>query len=78
MNLVLDIRTLMFASAAVDAMLSAIMLLTWHTRKTYPGFGCWTIGHLTLLPALILFGLRGRIPDGQPGLAGAGNPAVLR
>src|SRR5712692_6013073 len=63
MNLVLDIRTLMFASATIDAMLSVVMLLAWHTRKTYPGFGSWTIGHFCLLPAFLLFGLRGYIPD---------------
>jgi hypothetical protein len=49
----------MFTAAAVDAVLSILMLLAWRTRKTYAGFGAWICTHLFLLPAFVLLGLRG-------------------
>ena len=55
----LDIRTLSFASALVKAIIFVYMLHLWLTRKTYPGFGQWTLAALLHLLGLTFLALRG-------------------
>jgi signal transduction histidine kinase len=38
-------------------------LLIWRTRRTYPGFGRWTIGNSLTILCILLFALRGVAPD---------------
>ena len=59
----LDIRTLSFASAVIAAVLFGYLLHLQLTRKTYPGFGLWTLAALSAGVGLILVGLRGLTPD---------------
>jgi len=40
------------------------MVLIWRTRRTYPGFGCWTTGNVAYAAGSLLIVLRGTIPDG--------------
>ena len=60
---ILDNRTLNFASLVVSIALSALMVLVWRTRKTYPGFGRWTAGSLVTSGAIFLSGFRGSNPN---------------
>lgn len=59
MDPLLDIRTLATASMITTVALSLLLVLIWSTRKTYPGFGRWTLGNVSLSLALFLTGLRG-------------------
>jgi len=42
---------------------NVVVAWIWHTRRTCPGFGRWTLANLTVTPSLILFILRGLVPD---------------
>lgn len=59
----LDNRTLAFVAVVTALFLGVLGLLFWKTRRTYPGFGRWTAGNLAMAVHLLLFGLRGFIPD---------------
>jgi len=59
----LDTRTLAFVAAFVELVLSLLIALTWRTRKTYPGFGRWTLGNLCIIFTLFFLSLRGIAPD---------------
>jgi hypothetical protein len=48
-------------SIAVALVPGAIGALVWQTRRSYPGR--WALGNLLAGPALLLFSLRGRVPD---------------
>lgn len=58
-----DIHSLVFVLIAVAVIECLAMAFIWSTRKTYPGFGHWTIGNATFAAAFFLILLRGIIPD---------------
>ena len=59
----LDILTLTVMLITVTAVLSITMILSFFTRKTYPGFGLWAAGNTTFAVGFLLFPLRDLIPD---------------
>jgi diguanylate cyclase (GGDEF)-like protein len=59
----LDILTLTIMLMAVTAVLSITMILSFLTRKTYPGFGLWTAGNATFTVGFFFVSLRNLIPD---------------
>jgi hypothetical protein len=58
-----DTRTLVVASVFVALASSLVGGLVWRTRKTYPGFGRWTVGNLLAALCLLFLSLRGFAPD---------------
>ncbi len=58
----LDSRTLVVIAVFVALVPTAIAALVWRTRRTYPGFGRWTLGNLSAIVCLAL-SLRGTVPD---------------
>jgi two-component system cell cycle sensor histidine kinase/response regulator CckA len=58
----LDIRTMLAMLAAVNILLSAVMLVYWRTQRIYPGFGLWTACNATIAVIWILYFLRGSVP----------------
>jgi hypothetical protein len=58
----LDTRTLAVASIVIALVPGVIGALVWQTRRTFPGR--WALANLLAGPALLLFSLRGRVPDG--------------
>jgi diguanylate cyclase (GGDEF)-like protein len=62
-EMLLDTRTLSFANMAGATVFSLAMLFIWGTRKTYPGFGLWTIGNVAAASGFFLLSLRDQIPD---------------
>jgi len=50
--------------ALTSLMVSLHGLLMWQTRRTYPGFGRWTLGNLSLSLGLLFLCARGVVPDG--------------
>jgi hypothetical protein len=63
MQVRLDPRTLVVMAAFVALVPTAIAALVWRTRLTYPGFGRWTVANLLDTLCLVLFSLRGAVPD---------------
>jgi diguanylate cyclase (GGDEF)-like protein len=61
--MLLDARTLSFANMAGATIFSLAMLYIWGTRKTYSGFGLWTIGNVLVGTGFWLLSLSGQIPD---------------
>jgi signal transduction histidine kinase/CheY-like chemotaxis protein len=59
----LDTRTLAVVAAFVQLILSLLIAMTWGTRRTYPGFGRWTLGNLCIIFSLLFVGLGGIAPD---------------
>ena len=59
----LDNRTVVVVSIFITLILGLLTALVWRTRKTYPGFGRWTIGNLLVPLGLVLLSLRGILPD---------------
>ena len=59
----LDILTLTIMLMAVTAVLSITMILSFLTRKTYPGFGLWTAGNTTFAVGFLCISLRNMIPE---------------
>ena len=57
-----DLRTLFLNNMAVNLVLVLVMLYMSFTRKTYPGFGLWTLGMVCLMLGLLLIGLRHYLP----------------
>src|SRR5271169_3549989 len=58
----LDIRTLAAVVVIATISLSALGLLLYATRPTYPGFGRWTAGNLLTAISFLLFAFRGIAP----------------
>jgi signal transduction histidine kinase len=58
----LDIRTLAAVAVFATISLSALGLLLYGTRPTYPGFGRWTAGNLFMAISFLLFAFRGIAP----------------
>jgi hypothetical protein len=63
MQIQIDPRTLVVIAVFVALVPTAIASLVWKTRRTYPGFGRWTAGNLLATVCLVLFSLRGTVPD---------------
>lgn len=63
MQIQIDPRTLVVISVFVALVPTAIVALVWKARRTYPGFGRWTAGNLGATVCLVLFSLRGTVPD---------------
>jgi len=59
----LDNRTIVLETALIAAMFSILGALMLRTRKTYPGFGRWTLGNLLVSICMFATGLRGMVPD---------------
>ncbi|HLX44961.1 MAG TPA: ATP-binding protein [Bryobacteraceae bacterium] len=60
--MLLDIRTLAAVVVIATILLSALGLLLYVTRPTYPGFGRWTAGNLLTAISFLLFAFRGIAP----------------
>ncbi len=59
----LDTRTLVVVAIFIALVPSVVGAWIWHTRRTCPGFGRWTFANFAVTPSLILFILRGMVPD---------------
>ena len=59
----LDIRTLQLVLGAVILTQGLCMASYRISRRTYPGFGWWTLGFLFVSAGLLLVGFRGVLPD---------------
>ena len=62
MNSFFDIRTLSFCSGLVSACLFVCMAYVHWNRKTYPGFGQWTLAFLLNFIGFFLLSLRNILP----------------
>jgi signal transduction histidine kinase len=60
----LDNRTLAIIAVCTALLLNVLGFMILQTRPTFPGFRRWTAGNLAGAMALVLLGLRGKIPDG--------------
>jgi signal transduction histidine kinase len=60
--MLLDIRTLAAVAVLTTIFLSALGLLLFSTRRTYPGFGRWTLANLFTAVSIFLLVLRGIAP----------------
>jgi len=63
MQAFLDMRTLFFVTSILGLVLFACMVAVSVTRKTYSGFGHWTVAAICYFLGNALIGLRGAIPD---------------
>lgn len=77
MGITLEIRTLVFANTIVWVFSTALLVIVWRTRKTYPGFGVWTLESVAVTLGFLLLALRGAVPDvasvmGGNGMLGTG------
>jgi hypothetical protein len=59
----LDTRTLVVVATFVALAPTAISVLVWHMRPTFPGFGRWTWGNILAMISMFLISLRGVAPD---------------
>lgn len=59
----LDNRTIAVVSIFITLILGLLTAFVWRTRKTYPGFGRWTLGNLLVPVCLLLLSSRGTLPD---------------
>src|SRR5437868_5953954 len=59
----LDNRTIAVVSIFITLILGLLTAFVWRTRKTYSGFGRWTLGNLLVPVSLILLSSRGTVPD---------------
>jgi len=59
----LDSRTLAVLAVFIALVPTAIAALVWKTRRTYAGFGRWTLANLLGSVCLALLSLRGTAPD---------------
>jgi len=58
-----DVRTLCFASGAAVLSLAIVMTYVWRQRRTYAGFGQWTLSAWSACLGMILLGERDQLPD---------------
>jgi signal transduction histidine kinase len=58
-----DSRSWLTVAILVGILLSFLAAGIWWTRRTYPGFGRWTVANLLLVLSLPLFTLRSIAPD---------------
>src|SRR5215467_3641189 len=59
----LDTRTEAAIGTLAALAVTALYVLLWQTRRTYKGFGRWTIGFLCLSGSMLSMALRGVVPD---------------
>src|SRR5690242_19057779 len=59
----LDNRTIAVVSIFITLILGLLTAFVWRTRKTYPGFGRWTLCNLLVPVCLLLLSSRGTLPD---------------
>lgn len=59
----LNLQTLMFMMALVGIILLVCLMIYGKVQKTYDGYGYWLGSYACSVAMLILFGLRGAIPD---------------
>ncbi|MBI4798327.1 MAG: hypothetical protein HY794_06255 [Desulfarculus sp.] len=62
MSYSVDMRSLNLAWSAIAVTWVILMLFMQRTRKTYPGFGHWTLGTLAACLGLFLIASRGHLP----------------
>ena len=55
----MDIKTLMITTAALSLAAGVVMLILLRTQRTYPGFGWWAFGIVSIALGTIMFGVRG-------------------
>jgi len=60
--MLLDIRTLAAVAVLATILLGGLGLLLFSTRRTYPGFGRWTLANLLTAVSIFLLVLRGVAP----------------
>ena len=53
--MILDNRTVVFVGVLIALAVSLMSSIIWRTRKTYPGFGRWTLASWVTSVALLLF-----------------------
>lgn len=63
MPIPLDVRTLSFACGVANLSMAIGMTYVWIGRKTYPGFGAWTLSAWSAFVGIMLVAVRGMIPD---------------
>jgi len=68
----LDIHTVFRAGPLFAIILVAVLVYTWRTRETYPGFGYSVLVYVAVTIGIYLLGLRGTAPSWVPVLLGNG------
>ena len=68
----LDIHTVFRAGPVFAIILVAVLVYTWRTRETYPGFGYSVLLFVAVTIGVCLLGLRGSAPSYVPVLLGNG------
>ncbi len=63
MNTIFDIRTLVATLCITMLALSICLTHYFYSRKTYNGFGAWTLGSILHALGFLLIGLRATLPD---------------
>jgi len=59
----LDLRTLSSLASFINLMACIIMLYSYRTRKTYPGFGHWVWASFLLFAGMLLLSMRKLLPE---------------
>lgn len=59
----LDVRTLSLACGVTNLSVALGMTYVWAMRRTYPGFGAWTLSAWTAFVGIMLVAVRGQVPD---------------
>ena len=68
----LDTATIIFVGIVIDVCLLLILLHTWFTRKTYPGFCAWIAGSASwAVGAVVMMLLNALQPQFIPTIIGA-------
>jgi hypothetical protein len=68
--MILDIRTLSYATATVFLVTSAATWYVYGTQRRFPGSGLWTVGMNVAAMAFLLLGLRDHVPEYLSGSLG--------
>lgn len=63
MPIPLDVRTLSFACGVTNLSMAIGLTYVWVGRKTYPGFGAWTLSTWAAFLGIMLVAVRGLVPD---------------
>jgi|GEM_PF-3535555 len=68
----MEVQTLVVVAFVVGILLISVLTFIWRTRRTFPGFGYWTLQYFALLAGLVALCLRNLAPDLVPVLFGNG------
>ncbi|HUL29344.1 MAG TPA: hypothetical protein VLZ03_02730 [Thermodesulfobacteriota bacterium] len=68
----MDVRTVTLTASIIWFCSAVILVLIWHTRKPYHGFGCWTLNAVAATIGLLLLSLHGIVPTFFPVFIGNG------